>query len=513
MPEVIVVQGNLARQEELKCRVGAYARVSSDSDDQLNSFFNQVQHYTKLIKSNPEWEYVDIYADEGVTGTRADKRSDFNRMIKDCEDGKLDKIITKSISRFARNAVDCVKILKHLKNFGVSVIFEEDHLDSSNPSDFTMICAKASLAEEQSKSIAENVRMGNRFRMEEGTYVQSNPPIGFILKDKVLVINEEQASVIKRIFDSYLAGKSTSRIAEELMRDRIPNKYGKVHWTSAGISYIISNVRYKGDAILQKSFKTGFPYKQVPNNGELPKFYVHNDNEPIVDESTYDKANALLQARQEKHAHSSVAKNSIFARKIYCKECKTPYRHKSDTDNWVCRTHDRNSDKCQAMPISEEMIKKAFVQMYNKLKANYERILLPFITQAESIKVNKAEKEQIEELNIKIAQITEQVLTLRNLNGKGAIDPAFYISELNRHDNEVMKLRAIKSEILHNSQYDDIISKTRLLASEMETEKALAEFSEDKFKKIISKIELDGKIIAFILVNGMEFTITKEEVL
>lgn len=468
MPEVIVVQGNLARQEELKCRVGAYARVSSDSDDQLNSFFNQVQHYTKLIKSNPEWEYVDIYADEGVTGTRADKRSDFNRMIKDCEDGKLDKIITKSISRFARNAVDCVKILKHLKNFGVSVIFEEDHLDSSNPSDFTMICAKASLAEEQSKSTAENVRMGNRYRMQEGTYVQSNPPIGFILKDKVLVINEEQAPVIKRIFDSYLAGKSTSRIAEELMRDRIPNKYGKVHWTSAGISYIISNVRYKGDAILQKSFKTGFP---------------------------------------------SVAKNSIFARKIYCKECKTPYRHKSDTDNWVCRTHDKNSDNCQAMPISEVLLKKAFVQMYNKLKANYEGILLPFITQAESIKVNKAEKEQIEELNIKIAQITEQVLLLRNLNGKGAIDPAFYISELNRHDNAVMKLRAIKSEILHNSQFDDVISKTRMLVSEMETENALAEFSEDKFKKIIGRIEIDGEIIAFILVNGMEFTITKEEVL
>ena len=159
------------------------------------------------------------------------------------------------------------------------------------------------------------------------------------------------------------------------------------------------------------------------------------------------------------------------------------------------------------------MVKKAFVQMYNKLKANYERILLPFITQAESIKVNKAEKEHIEELNIKIAQITEQVLTLRNLNGKGAIDPAFYISELNRHDNEVMKLRAIKSEILHNSQFDDVISKTRMLVSEMETENALAEFSEDKFKKIISRIEIDGEIIAFILVNGMEFTITKEEVL
>ena len=211
--------------------------------------------------------------------------------------------------------------------------------------------------------------------------------------------------------------------------------------------------------------------------------------------------------------HSSVAKNSIFARKIYCKECKTPYRHKSDTDNWVCRTHDKNSDKCQAMPISEETLKKAFVQMYNKLKANYERILLPFITQAESIKVNKAEKEHIEELNIKIAQITEQVLLLRNLNGKGAIDPAFYISEINRHDNEVMKLRATKSEILHNSQFDDIISKTRMLASEMETENALAEFNEDTFKRIISRIEIDGKIIAFILVNGMEFTITKEEVL
>ena len=175
MPEVIVVQGNLAKQEQYKCRVGAYARVSSDSDDQLNSFFNQVQHYTNMIKSNHEWVYTDIYADEGVTGTRTDKRTDFNRMIQDCEDGKLDKIITKSISRFARNILECVKTIKYLKTLGVSVLFEEDHLDSANPSDFTMICAKASLAEEQSKSTAENVRMGNRFRMQEGTYVQSNP--------------------------------------------------------------------------------------------------------------------------------------------------------------------------------------------------------------------------------------------------------------------------------------------------------------------------------------------------
>lgn len=171
MAEVIMIQGNQAvQQEKPKLRVCAYARVSSKSDEQQYSFFGQVQHYTKLINENPEWEYVDIYADEGLTGTRKDKRDEFNRMLDDCREGKIDKILTKAVSRFARNISECVEVVKELKELGVTVYFEEQQLDSGRPSDFTAICVYATIAQEESISIAHNLRMGCAARMKLSGY-------------------------------------------------------------------------------------------------------------------------------------------------------------------------------------------------------------------------------------------------------------------------------------------------------------------------------------------------------
>ena len=418
MSEVIVIQGNYTKDEPVLKRVSAYARVSSASDEQQYSFHNQVQHFTSLIQNTPEWEYVDIYADEGVTGTREDKRSEFNRMIRDAEDGLMDIIITKSVSRFGRNVSECLRTVKHLKDIGVTVIFEEEGLDSGKPADFTMISVKAAMAEQESISTAENGRMANRQRMKMGTFVQSNPPIGYTLNGTEFEVNEEQAEVIKRIFAEYLSGSGTSKIADGLMRDKIPNKYGKVHWTPQSVSYIINNPRYKGGALFQKSFKTGFPYKKKKNTGELPMYYAENANIPIVSAEDFDKAAELMQTRREKHAKESNENASIFTKKIYCRHCGSTYRHKNGTDTWVCRTHDKGTDKCQAMPVSEEMLKKAFVQMYNKLKANYEHILLPFLTQVEAMKINKAEQDRIADINMQIAQNTEQVLSLRRLKSQ-----------------------------------------------------------------------------------------------
>ena len=206
-------------------------------------------------------------ADEGITGTRQDKRDDFNRMMQDAEGGKLDLIVVKSISRFARNTVDCIRAVEKLNKLGVAVKFEDGGLNTSTPTDAAAIKVSSALAQEESQSIALNVRIGTRNKMRNGTYIQVNAPYGYSYKDKQLIINEEQAEVVRKIFTEYIAGKGTTEIAKMLTELKIPNKNGKEKWSPSAISYIISNVRYKGDALLQKSYTDGFPYIKIKKTG------------------------------------------------------------------------------------------------------------------------------------------------------------------------------------------------------------------------------------------------------
>ena len=513
MAEIIVIQGNNAMEiKQERLRVAAYARVSSGSIEQEDSFHNQVQYYTKLIASNPEWEYADIYADEAVTGTRADKRDDFNRMLRDCEDGLIDLIITKSISRFARNTADCLKVLEYLKGLGVTVIFEDNGFNTSRPMDATAITVGSSLAQEESQSIALNVRMGTRNKMRNGTYIQTNAPYGYTYKDGKLIVNPEQAKVVVRIFNEYVSGKSTTEIARGLIRDEVINKHGKVKWTSANIGYIISNVRYKGDALLQKSYTDGFPYRQRKNTGELDMYYLHNVNEPIVSAELFDMAYALLEERRQKFYHPKRETADVFSKMIYCPSCGSPYR-KKENGNWVCRTHDSDSSKCSAKPVNEEMIKKAYILMYNKLKANYKSLLIPFIHQVEAIKNNQYEKEQIAELNIQIARISEKTVLINQLKDKNLADPSFYIKELDECSREMVELKSKKDKLLHSNRYSKIIALTKEIIKDIEKTGAMSRFDKAMFKKHTEKIYAENGIITFRLINGMELEIEESEVL
>ena len=509
MSEVIVIQGKNALENKSKLRVCAYARVSSSSCEQSMSFSNQVQYYTNHIKQNPNWEYVDIYADEAKTGTRSDKRDDFNRMLEDCKDGKIDIILTKSVSRFARNVSECVRIVKMLKDIGVSVRFEEEGVDSSNPADFQKISIWAAIAQEGSETIAQNVRMGARHRMKNGNYIQVNPPYGYSYEKQGFKINEEQAKIVKRIFEFYISGNSISKIANELENEDIPNKLGEIHWTPQSISYILKNVRYKGDALLQKTYKDGFPFKQNRNKGELEQYYIHNANEPIISAEIFDKVQDLLKKNREKYYKESENASNVFSQKIYCKNCGAVFREKNGA--WSCRNHDKSGNKCAEKPIGDEEIKSAFVTMYNKLKANCDYILLPFITMAEEVKTNESEKKEISELNIKIAQTTEQILSINRLKEKGLIESAFCMEELNRLEKTILDFRRQKNKIYKSSKYEESIRMTKELIRLLQENKALGKFSEEIFSKMVKKIEISGNDIAFILKCGMNFEIKRRE--
>lgn len=224
--------------EDVKLRVAAYARVSSDSTDQLNSFVAQTNHYISLISSNENWTLVDIYADEGITGTSADKRNEFQRLLSDCRKGLIDRVLVKSISRFARNTKECLEAVRELKSIGVTVYFEEQGIDTGKMNTEFMAALHASIAQTESESISGNMRWSYKHRMEKGLFITCKAPLGYRLIDGQLVIYEPEAEIVRMIFNNYLAGYSREEIAAQVTALGIPTRDGKKVWRASAITYI-----------------------------------------------------------------------------------------------------------------------------------------------------------------------------------------------------------------------------------------------------------------------------------
>ena len=274
-----------------KLRVAAYARVSSSSEDQLNSYRVQNQYYSELISGNPDWEMVDIYADEGITGTKMDSRPEFIRMLADCEAGMIDIILSKSLSRFARNTVDTLNVVRRLKELGIEVRFEKENIWTFDSKGELLITIMSSLAQEESRSISENCTWGQRKRMADGKV--SVPFSRFLGYDRgengELVVNPEQTEIVKRIYTEFLQGATPPTIAAGLTADSIRSPGGKDRWNPKAVQSILQNEKYKGDALLQKCFTEDFlTKKQVKNQGQVPQYYVTGDHEAIIPEDVFD---------------------------------------------------------------------------------------------------------------------------------------------------------------------------------------------------------------------------------
>ena len=283
MPQVQIIEPTIKPQEQ-KIRVCAYARVSSDSDDQLNSFSAQVEYFTRLIQSHSDWEFVDIYADEGITGTRADTRDEFHRLMRDCRAGRVDRILVKSVSRFARNSTDCIKAVRELQALGVSVIFEKEQINTGNLSNEMFLSMMSAFAQEESISISQNMRKGAIMRMKNGTFRLSQIPYGYRYDEHgVLIIQPEEAEIVRWIFKSFLSGKGVQTISRELEAKQVPKLRGEPIWSKHGILYILTNERYAGNELFRKSYRTeSIPFKKIDNFGEKTQFYAEDTHEAIV---------------------------------------------------------------------------------------------------------------------------------------------------------------------------------------------------------------------------------------
>lgn len=492
-----------------KLKIAAYARVSSASDDQQNSFSAQVRHYTAMITANEKWELADIYADEAVTGTSTEKRDDFNRMLSDCRKGKIDRIITKSTSRFARNTLDSLQASRDLKELGVSVFFEKEGIDTEQISSEVLLTLYSAFAQDESQNLAQNKKMGNRMQMRNGTYVPSCVPYGYRLVDKLPHIHEQEAEVVKRIFKEYLAGYGTREIAKHLSADNIPRKDGGAEWRSPAIVIIIRNERYIGDMLLQKTFFTDtLPYQTVINHGELDQYYLPETHEPIIDRVQFKLANILLAERSIKS--QSPPHEFSLSKKIRCGECGTLFRRKVSNDKiyWVCRRHDEDRSYCDSERIPESEVYSAFIRLYNKLKASYTLILPTLLSQLEKMQdLRTRNNPEIFELNKQIANLQEQNHVMNGLMSKGILDSALFISQNDELCRRIKALKLAKSRLINAAEDENVIERTEDLIGILEDgPEHIGAFDQTLFTDMVKGITVNGNALAFELINGLTLT-------
>ena len=303
-----------------KLRVAAYARVSSSSEDQLNSYRVQNQYYSELISNNPDWEMVDIYADEGITGTSVEKREDFQRMMQDCRKGKIDRILVKSISRFARNTKDCLAAVRELKELGVSVQFEEQGIDTTRVSSEMVTAIMASLAQKGSESISGNVQWGYQKRIQGNKFNTCKAPFGFRLRNGQLIVEENEAAVVRQIFDMFLHGNSREEIASALRMANAPTRKDVEVWAGSTVYHILRNERYAGNALLGKFYTTDtFPHRKMQNRGEREQRFIYDTNPAIVTPDVFERTQALLNRRGTRANASS--KERTYEKLLQCPRC------------------------------------------------------------------------------------------------------------------------------------------------------------------------------------------------
>ena len=276
-------------------RVAAYARVSSDSSDQLHSYAAQTAYFAKLINSDPNWTFVDVYADKGITGTSTEKREDFQRMMEDCRSGKIDRILVKSISRFARNTKESLAAVRELKSLDISVYFEEQNIDTAQATGETLTAVFSALAQKESEAISERMRHSYQMRMQRGAFSTHCAPYGYRLVENQLEVIEEEAVIIRQIFDRYLSGISMEDIAKEITALGIPTKQNTPFWQVRSIQYILRNEKYVGDSLLGKTYTTlTLPHRKIENKGEGVQYFIEGSHPPIVSRTVFDKAQQLL---------------------------------------------------------------------------------------------------------------------------------------------------------------------------------------------------------------------------
>jgi site-specific DNA recombinase len=345
-------------------KVAAYARISMETDTLLHSLSAQVSHYSQMIQANPEWQYAGVYVDEGITGTSTTHRDEFKRLLMDCDAGKIDLILTKSISRFARDTVDCLNAVRHLKDIGIEVFFEREHISTFDGGGELLLTLLAAFAQAESESISANVSWAIRTKFQEGLQNGYKAPYGYYWDGEMYRLIPEQAEVVKSIFQRYLAGETAYSIAKSLTKSGIKGQNGK-DFRDFTVKDILSNHDYTGTQLLQRNFMSNHVRKR--NNGELPMYAVEEMFEPLISVDEYEQAQRIREKRANEMPPSEITR---FSGLVKCGSCGCGISRRSHrrNKNWVCNNRERKGIAyCQTRPIREAELNNAVQSAFGEI--------------------------------------------------------------------------------------------------------------------------------------------------
>lgn len=503
MAQVQIIQPYQPQSDALE-KVAAYCRVSTDSKDQLNSYRTQIGYYTNFIALHPGWELADIYADEGITGTSLEKRDEFKRMLQDCRAGKIQRVLVKSVSRFARNTLELLETTRELTALGVVVVFEEQGFDTSQMYGEMQLTLLAMAAQEESTSISKNMRWSYQKRMENGTFLGCRSPFGYTLENGNLRPHPEQAPIIQEIFERFLAGEGKQTIANDLTARQVPTRFGNTHWNIAGIHYILTNERYCGDALIQKTFTSGFPARKQRNHGQVDRYYVTDTHPAIIPETTFRAAQELI------HKRDNGQRTRLRAElPIVCPECGYKYRKVKSRgkEHWVCSLRNRGQSHCQSPRLEESDIQMTFLTMVGKLYANQGSILQGTLSLLEEIAARQEQgNAKLYELNTALADLNEKAHTLQRLHNKGFIEDADFREQTEALASQRKKLSDQRGKIIHGSKALETLDKLRELQRQLESLPEIPwEFDIALFDQLVEKIvPVSNTELLFKLKCGLE---------
>ena len=429
--------------EHRKRRVAAYARVSTDSDEQFTSYAAQIDYYTNYIKSRDDWEFITVFTDEGITGTSVKHREGFKQMVADALFGRFDLLVTKSVSRFARNTVDSLTTIRKLKETGVECFFEKENIWTFDSKGELMITIMSSLAQEESRSISENCTWGQRKRFSDGKVtVPFKRFLGYDRgEDGNLVLNPEQAKIVRKIYSLFLQGATPYGIARQLTEKGIPTPAGKQKWLAETVRSILTNEKYKGDALLQKTFTTDYLTKKTKVNiGEIPSYYVTDNHEAIIEPAVFDMVQQELERRLPgKNRYSGIRP---FSGKVFCGQCGGLYGSKvwHSTDKyrrviWQCNRKYDHGQKCTTPHFDEGVLEKLFIGAVNKLLKKRSVILDDFALIKNSLFGT-------DELETRRASLHEEMVVIAELEQKCIRENATFTlnqEDYNKHYNAISK--------------------------------------------------------------------------
>ncbi len=456
-------------------------------------------------------------ADEGISGLDTRKRDEFNRMIADCRAGKIDRVLVKSTSRFARNTTDYIRYVRELLRLGISICFEKENIDTGKMTSEQIAQIYGAFSQMESTNHSSVMRVSVRMRMEKGLFIPPSAPYGYRLTGRELEIVPEEAEIVRYIYNAYLNGQGTADIAHELNELGVIRGHGREGWHPNTVQYILTNVSYTGDMLWQKSFATDtIPFQQVRNRGQKPRYFVENCHPPIVSREDFRRVQELMALRREQFAGNvPKAEASIYSKRIVCGECGSICRRKVTNGKtyWVCNRHDAAKSSCPVPQVPEAEITAALLRLYHKLKQDGGNLLRPVLEQLRELRERElCSNRKISDIDKEIARLSEQDLVLVRLKSKGYIDPALYLSQEDEIRQKLTQLRRLRRRLMDAAGEDAQVQDTEIMLDYLEDGPEWIDGPQPElFEALVRRIAIvSADTIKFRLLNGLELPETIE---